>query len=151
MSSKTQTLLNTHCISNQSQQMQRFLGSGKFRNCHGHFHLHLSTIQNIQQCSFVVHLSLLASQRHNGRRQHLKLFRQKLITCAVLWDSLPKHCMDAKKLGGFKAGRNWGNQVISAEPRIRVTISVYRESHAAQGAPNQNMQESGKVSQGSIT
>lgn len=106
VSSKTQTLLNGHGISNQSQRTQRFFASGKFRSYHGHFHLYLSGIQNTQQCSFVVHLSLLASQRQNGRRQHLKSFRQKLITCAILWDSLPKHCMDDKKLGGFQAGGN---------------------------------------------
>lgn len=96
VSSKTQTLLNAHSISNLSQQ-----------------------------------LSLLVSQRQKGRRQHLKSFRHKLTTCAVLRDSLPKHCMDAKNLGGFQAGRNWGNQVISAEATIQVTLSVYREWHAA--------------------
>lgn len=99
--------------------MQRGFGSGKFRSCHGHFHQHLYSIQNIQQCFSEVHLSLLVSQRQNGRRQHLKSFRQNLITCAVLWDSLPKHCMNNKKLGGFQAGRNWGNQLISAESSIQ--------------------------------
>lgn len=145
VSSKTQTMLNAHSISNLSQQIQRFFfGSGKFRSRHGHFHLHLSSIQNTQQCSFVVHFSLLVSQGQKGRRQHLKSFRQKL------WDSLPKHCMDAKNLGGFQAGRNWGNQVISAEPRFK-SHSLCTDNHMQPGVPAQNMQESGKVSQGSIT
>jgi len=59
--------------------------------------------------------------------------------------------MDAKKSGGFKAGSNLGEQLITAEKRNPITTSIYIKSNAAQEVPDQNTGRAGNILRGSIT
>lgn len=117
--------------------MQRFFWFRQVQKLLWPFHLHLSSIQNTQQCSFVVHLSLLASQSQNGRRQHLKSFRQKLITCGTPCQSTV-WMLKGRWIPGWKELRKSTHQWRTNN--LSHNLCVQRITRS-QGAPDQNMQE----------